>query len=195
MFGFLKRKREQPNLRAMHISLTNSFKNIKKDISHLHAKKQDHEGRLDQIERLLHHLHGKIEVILSYSDSESRSSTSPEVISPNEATSTFDFGALDSLTVVQRNILEMLIRLMNERGSSLVSLKDISEDLYPNKDYRAIRSLMSSYSDYLEEQGFIRKARKGRQTYLLLTERTKKSLKKSKGKTTLSVRKNGESSR
>ena len=109
MFGFLKRKREQPNLRAMHISLTNSFKNIKKDISHLHAKKQDHEGRLDQIERLLHHLHGKIEVILSYSDSESRSSTSPEVISPNEATSTFDFGALDSLTVVQRNILEMLI--------------------------------------------------------------------------------------
>ncbi len=78
---------------------------------------------------------------------------------------------LDTLTETQRIILLRLVTLVKESGQDWVTIKNLAQDLYPNKEYSQIRSTLSEYIGVLVDNNLVKKQRRGKQTYVSLTER------------------------
>ena len=78
---------------------------------------------------------------------------------------------LDNLTNVQKSVLITLHSLEREGNIQWISMRTLSDELYPDKDYNAVKSMLSTYTENLFELGLIDKKRKGRGTYLALTSK------------------------
>jgi predicted transcriptional regulator len=66
-------------------------------------------------------------------------------------------------------------------------MKQLSEELYPEKKYNDVRSMMSDYINLLSEYGLVKKIRRGRQIFLSITEKGIAFFDKNKRKKLLKV--------
>ena len=70
--------------------------------------------------------------------------------------------------------------MLKEEGVEWIPMKDLTLDLYPSTKYEDVKSMISSYTDLFLNFGLVNKKRKGKETLLSLTEKSKNLLKDSK---------------
>lgn len=185
VWWFFSKKREEnihPHITRIESTLKNSFNNIKSDISaistHMH-KHEDHiqsiHKRLDKLEHSLLFLHNKLD------------SNESSIDVDEEFTATNKTKVVDSLTTVQKSILVRLANLQSESNESWISAKNLTEDLYPEKEYSQIRPMMSDYLNILLDFGLINKVRKRRQTYISLSKKALHFIPKDKQKKLIKI--------
>ncbi|MEK6860907.1 MAG: hypothetical protein AABY07_02950, partial [Nanoarchaeota archaeon] len=61
---------------------------------------------------------------------------------------------------------------LDEENKKWIPMKYLSQELYPDKSYTDVKAMISNYTDLLFEHGLLLKKRKGRDTYLTITEKT-----------------------
>lgn len=180
VFGFFKRRsdKESDNLREI---MQNSFKNMHEDLSkvttwitHFHGKHNDHDQnfkgvskRLDKVEFALAELQA---VILSSSKQESQQENIaiPEGLHDEDSE---EASSWMELTETQQKLCWKIAALQKEMPNEWISLKTLAQEMYPEKEYSSVRSTICQFVSQLEEMGFIKRRRKGRQTYVSSTER------------------------
>lgn len=187
VWWLFSRKKEDslhPHIRKIESTLKNSFENIKNDVfkitSHI-TKHGDHiediKERLTKLEHNLSFLHGKLD---NYKEEEI---DEEEYYDVNEGLiSDGKEKIIDNLTNVQMSIITRLADLQSEAEESWISAKNLTEDLYPEKEYSKVRPMMSDYLNILLDFGLIYKIRKRRQTYISLSPKGLNFIPKSKQK-------------
>jgi|SRR3989344_179533 len=186
-------------LNTLESSLKNSFFNIKKDVFKITTSISHHDNhlshlkeRLDRVESLMHEFQRSIANLNSNPRSE-RISEKPTLIKeekpliPSVSSSSNPNAVLDHLTEVQKNLLLRLGTLLAESNTSWVTLKFLTEDLYPDKSYNSVRPMISEYIDLLMDFGLVKKIRKGRISYITITERGIAMFDKAKQKKLLEI--------
>ena len=157
---------------ALEKSVQQSFGNLRKDMEHIskllhyfNAANQKQSKQLAMIERRLK----AVETI--------KSKASEEELVENE-----EDEAADALPVLKmmRTCGIRLQRLSKNYAGSLPhckkkcltsgsALSTLAQELYPDKEYGAIRSTLSQFVTALEEMGFVKRKRKGKQAYIIST--------------------------
>lgn len=167
----------------MNKALESSFAKIKEEFLQVHKRADDHHSNHG---KLLHKLE-QIELRLSHLEQSPKQSFEEKEeldIKPSES-------EWNSLTALQKNLLEIMAKLHEEGAKNWISLKQLVEERYPDKDYEDVRPLISSYTSLLVEYNMIKKKRVGKQVFIALTKKsfpylrgdlkTKKLLKTIKG--------------
>ncbi len=170
-----------PHIKKIEDTLKNSFNNIKTDISivnsHIHKHKNHIDTvhkRLEKLEQGISYLYNKLENFNPELDIDEEFIINKEKI-------------INNLTTVQRSILIRLANLQTESAESWISAKNLTEELYPEKEYSKIRPMMSDYLNILLDFGLINKVRKRRQTYVSLTKKALKLIPKNKQKKLIKI--------
>ncbi|QQG39162.1 MAG: hypothetical protein HYS32_01765 [Candidatus Woesearchaeota archaeon] len=162
---------------SLILSLKNSFQLVKSDMNLLTQKDFELEGKIENLSKRLNNIE---KFIYSNATPIQETGEIEEEISIKSG-----FEDLTKITPAQQNLLIMLYKLLNESGREWVSMKNLTLEIHPKKEYKNIKSLISDYTNILSDLGLVRKTRKGRETYLTLTEKAKKSLKKVKKEITI----------
>jgi hypothetical protein len=172
-------------------TVKNSFFNIKDDmsqisqwISHFKEKHDGHESEIttiiSRLESIEKQLNFRVEdVPVSEVLEEKETEEKKEGINK-------EYERWDELTPVQQRLCWKISRLQKEKPKRWLSLKDIAQELYPEREYNKIRSTVSDYIGLLEEFDYIERKRKGRQAYVRFK---KNKLPSSKEKTKEKVKK------
>jgi len=189
MLWFFKKKEEKVGI--INSKLQNSFSNLKQDISTLynwiehfkeehtnhksHHKKHydNHNNLTNEIKILKEELKEMRQILYSkrLEDSKDINEISKKrIVTP-------DTNFLTDLMPTQEKILMNLIGLINETGSEWIPMKEIARGAYPEKEYSKIKSMVSNHTDFFLTFGLVEKKRKGRQTYVSLTEKGKEIFK------------------
>lgn len=187
---FSKKKEDissHPHLKKIEGVLKSSFNNIKGDIStitsHIHKHKghiSDINKKLEQLEKNIVYLHGKLEKEPVKSEEDMELDEEEHYEDNKEK-------ILNNLTTVQTSILRRLAHLQTETDEPWVSTKSLTEDLYPEKEYSKIRPMMSDYLNILLEFGLINKIRKRRQTFVSLSKKALDLVPKTKQKKLIKI--------
>ena len=191
VWWLFQKKREDisshPHLKKIEGALKSSFNNIKGDISSITSHIHKHKGhiteinkKLEQLEKNIVYLHGKLE-------KESVKKEEDMELAEEEYSEDNKEKILNNLTTVQTSILRRLAHLQTETDESWVSTKNLTEDLYPEKEYSKIRPMMSDYLNILLDFGLINKVRKRRQTYVSLSTKAINLIPKSKQKKLIKI--------
>jgi len=169
-------------------SLKNSFFNIKKDVFKItgsiahHGNHISHlKERLTRVENLLIEIQKNFTNQTTQVIEEIEGPESPKLIGGNLKS------VSENLTQVQKNIVLRLGVLHSESRNIWIAVKFLAEELYPDKEYSAVRSMVSDYLDILISYGLVKKIRKGRLTYTSLTERGISFFDKTKQKKLLEI--------
>ena len=178
-------------LKSMEENIKNSFFNIKKDISKINSLLYHHDNNINHLkerivylESFLHDINEhkqrkltqeipKNEIVLEDTSAPSQVST-PTV-------------KWEDLTAIQQNMLLRLGLLQIESSQRRIAMKHLSEELYPEKQYNDVRSMISDYINLLNEYGLVKKTRKGRQIFISVTEKGTLFYDKTKRKRLLEV--------
>lgn len=155
-------------------NLEGSFSNIKKDIKKLQKLLEDKSTKHDhQIHELFIKLI-KLEGLI-----EGKSSFTERSLNKKEDKINLDFkDNFDDLTDTQKSILLRLNLLLRESNQEWFPMKYLTQDLYPDKKYENVKSMVSNYTDTLLDLGLIEKKRKGKQILLSITKKGYKCLPK-----------------
>ena len=184
MWWWFRREKEKPSddkkWASLAASLKLSFSQVREDINHLTTSDTSHQDRLLELTERIHKLEARIDnVLLSINLAQQRHHTMelPRGTERKEKFPTTNKEAtlhvIENLTDTQKSILMTLAQLSKEIHSGWISLKDLATDIYPNKRYNDVRTMMSEYTDRLLECGLLDKKRKGREVMVALTEKTK----------------------
>tara|TARA_Y100000310_G_scaffold122983_1_gene121736 strand:- start:532 stop:1173 length:642 start_codon:yes stop_codon:yes gene_type:complete len=197
-FLFFGKKRSEKDEAVEHINqisenLKKSFIRIKTDIklvrdwlSFFKTKDGEYENRFKDIESRIDEMG---EVIAYLADKDQTASRTPQ--RPEKAKEAPYYGTeethplpkmkrsfLDDLTETQRAMFLRLGAFQRESGQEWTSLKTLAQDIYPGKTYDKVRSTVSEYIGILVDAGLIAKTRKGKQTYITITEKGQQYFKK-----------------
>ena len=184
---FIKKKDDNHKWRKLHHTLTKSFNNIKQDVSHIHKKIDTHHySNKDEVKILTNRVK-RLEIlyeqlVLDYSKNKKEQQLKTYTIGNSSEKENQD--QISSLTNLQKSIIVNLYLLSTESSHEWVSMREISQELYPDKKYSKIKSLLSAYTDLLVDLNLIKKERKGRETYLSLTSKAQVIVQKTKIKKT-----------
>lgn len=184
MVWWFFKKRSEPDLSHLHKSLKNSFANVKADIEKAHAginqvkgKHTHHEQRILELEKKMEYIekHLGFSTVLPLDTLKEQASLLEE--EKDEVHKEPKFPSIwESLTETEREICWKLSHLQKEYPNEWIPLKSLAREVYPDKEYSKIRSTISQFIANLEELGFVKRKRKGRQAYVFLV-REKKSKK------------------
>ncbi|MBI2673115.1 hypothetical protein HYX19_02545 [Candidatus Woesearchaeota archaeon] len=197
MFWWFKKKRNEEEhhkkikeLRSLlHDSVSNingNLQHVGRWINHFKEKQQHHAISLKEIERRITRIERDINKI---QELEVSYNIKPKVVAQGTINLEEDkkYPKTDEwelLTEVQKILCYRLAAIEKETPKRWISLKYLAQEIYPDKNYESIRSTISEYTSNLEELGFIQKRRKGKQTFIISTEKnpclTKKEKKKIK---------------
>ena len=204
MFNFLKRKKEEKSeqfeQKFNHIneSLNTSFHHVKTDINQVHSwmkdlenhhtnhykKFQEYDKKIIEIEQKISQLSSLIKVPESAKIEEKL--TTIEDFKKEEINKSL----WSNLTETKKNFFYTIYIMIQESGVDLVPMKSLTEELYPTKSYHEVKSMISSYTENLQDLGFLKKSRKGREIFISLTPRAKEFLPKKTLKNQIKVKKN-----
>ncbi|MDP3916734.1 MAG: hypothetical protein Q8Q42_00410 [Nanoarchaeota archaeon] len=200
-FLFFRKKRSESDealekVNQISNNLKNSFNRIKSDIkvirdwlSFFKTKNEEYnqnfkniESRLDEMGEVLAYLTEKDQII-------QKAQISPKA--PKEA-QYYDYEEprstkitpLDHLTDTQKAIFFRLGAFQRESGQEWTPLKTLAQDIYPGKTYDKVRSTISEYIGILVDVSLIKKNRKGKQTYIGITEKGQEYLQQNAPKNT-----------
>lgn len=195
VFWFGAKKKQvklEQDIDRLNKKLEHSFKNLDVDmktvsnwISHLDGHKSHHDKRIQKLEKqmsevlsLVDYHHNKLESIQT-----ERSEVMPEqkiinVIQEQPSEDSIKIKSfspdkvLQELTESRKKVILTLTALAIEMGD-WVSMKALTEEIYPSKKYSDVKSMVCDYTNNLYDLGLIEKKRKGREVYLSLTEKGK----------------------
>lgn len=183
MWFFKKRKEHHINKlkEEIHSNLKNSFKNIREDMhkitSLIHNKHDEQTNKILMLQRQIDQLEGKFISISNHVNLNKKGSLKIEEIELEEPKTD---SVIQQLTNVQKSILLKLTLLSKENEKKWIPMKTIALDLYPDKDYTTIKSLVSNYTEILMTLGLVEKRRKGRETLVSLSKKGKNLVKNHK---------------
>ena len=183
MFWIFKKKEDKKahqKIDHIHKILKNSFKNVKEDIEELgnwqKSLEHSHKEYKYKIEEFNLRL-VKIESLLfSLNKTQKIEEKQIKTTKKEENTQRHSDLILDLLTSTQLDIFTKIYYLQKQIGTK-ISYKSLSKILYGEKSYNEVRSTISEYITFLEEHGLIKKFRKGRESYVGVTERGSELLK------------------
>ncbi len=184
MWLFKKRKNQDNSelFQQINSNLKESFTRIKKDIqatrdwlTFFKDREQDHEKRLQNIESRLEEL----DSILNYmQEAQEEIPKKQEVIivdTQREERETEEDSEptriLNDLTDTQKAIFLRLGTLLYESSQEWITAKALAQEIYPDKQYDKVRSTLSEYTSILIESGLVKKRRRGKLTYMSITEK------------------------
>ncbi|MBS3171058.1 hypothetical protein J4449_00430 [Candidatus Woesearchaeota archaeon] len=163
-------------IKTMEENLKNSFFNIKKDIHKVNNIVFSHDDKINHLKERVHYLENIIKnlrVLDSVEESPKEKSKKENIeqtintdISINNPT--IKWG---DLTNIQQNLFMRLGLLQIEANQRRIAMKHLAEELYPEKTYNDVRSMISDYVNLLNEHGLVKKTRKGRQIFVSTTEK------------------------
>ncbi len=148
---FRKRSDELEELKK---AIQLSFSNVKKDME---SFKGDHHSKISEVLDRLTRLEKGLQ---TWSQNESFS-----LPNPNKAIDLFDH-----LTDKQKFYCQVLASLHKESPNKWISQKIVASELYPDKEYNKIRTMVTQYLAHLEEIGYVKKKMKGNFSYVMSTE-------------------------
>lgn len=85
-----------------------------------------------------------------------------------------DTSNTDFLTDTQKAIFSRLGVIQKEGSQPWVPLKQIAHEIYPDKQYDEVRSTVSEYMGLLADAGLVKRVRKGKQTFVSISEKGSK---------------------
>ena len=192
-FGKKKSKKSEVNEALAHVNqisdnLKHSFVRIKSDIkvvrdwlSFFKTRDEDYskrfidmESRIEEIGQVMTYLAERENVVEKQPKVQEKSKEQPYY--PKESSNLpprMERTPLDDLTETQKAIFFRLGVFQRESGQEWTALKTLATDIYPGKSYDKVRSTVSEYIGILVDAGLIHKLRKGKQTYLAITEKGK----------------------
>ncbi len=192
-FLFSRKKRSEVNEAVSHINqisenLKNSFTRIKSDIKVIRDWLSFFKTRDEEYGERFQNLESRIEEIsqvISYlAERENSTPAQPKKRETSKEKLYYDDeesnlppkmtrSPLDDLTETQKAIFFRLGAFQRESGQEWTALKTLAMDLYPGKTYDKVRSTVSEYIGILVDARLIHKLRKGKQTYIAITEKGK----------------------
>lgn len=197
MFGWLFsrpiKKEVKDHLHSLHNQLTNSFSNIKHDISNIHTHLQNKDKRLAEVEEKIQLLENKLIYLLQ---PKKRLKQSENLVYDENEEDTDKSRIIDlnlaNLTFTQKLLLKNIHELKTKYNQDLISSKSLAKYIYPGRGYDSVRTTLSEYLNILLEQGLIKKERIGRRMIITLTkdgeELSKEITKKEKTKRKQKIR-------
>lgn len=188
---FFKKKDDKEvhkKIEKLHDSLHTSFKNIKEDMDHFSKWNNNFKERHNQHDLAIDNINRRLDLIESLLKNKPLEEKELIELEEMEQEPSFIKEAIsDELTDIQKSICFTLAALQKENPERWISLKEFAQERYPKKSYNAVRSTLSEYTSNLEELGYIQKRKKGKQVYIISTDKNpylkQKILKKIKVKT------------
>ena len=182
VFWIFKKKRDEEahkKIDNVHKILKESFTNVKKDISslgdwqkNLQSSHEQHKGMIYNFERRLKQIEYQMENLQNQEQKQSKKSE--EIKSEFEEATFIDKEILGDilkvLTSTHQKIFLTLYQLQKQLGTNKVSYKSLANVIYNNKSYAEIRSTLSQYISFLEDHGLVEKARKGKESFVGITD-------------------------
>lgn len=170
---FKKKKVEEENkLIVFNNNLKLAFSNIRSDIestwkwiSTLNEKDKDFEHKISEISERLARIEGYLI---------NKPEQLPEMDAEEETEEENKDLIASSLTKTHKELYMAIVDIIIASNQALIPLKFIAKKFYNFEDdrkYRSIASTITEYTNQLEETGLIKKVRKGRNTYLILTKK------------------------
>ncbi|MDP4012713.1 MAG: hypothetical protein Q8R00_03865 [Candidatus Nanoarchaeia archaeon] len=80
---------------------------------------------------------------------------------------------MDQFTDTQKAIFSRLGIIQKESSQPWIPLKHLAHEVYPEKEYNDVRSTLSEYMGLLSDAGLIKRTRKGKQTFVSVSEKGK----------------------
>ncbi len=192
MFWFFKKKKEDPSekINEVHSLVHGSISKVNENlhhvgkwINHFKERQNKHELSLKEVERRISRIESDIIKIQEVEIKQVQPVVVAQgTINLKEEKEDLKTDAWDLLTEVQKILCYKLASIEKETPQKWVSLKYLAQEIYPDKNYESIRSTISEYTSNLEELGFLKKKRKGKQTFVVSTEKNPYIRKKEKKK-------------
>ncbi|MBS3145196.1 winged helix-turn-helix transcriptional regulator [Candidatus Woesearchaeota archaeon] len=170
LFGRKKDTELDKKLRSIENKTIDSFNNVKDNFQNIKSWLTHLNEKDTELDKKLHHILGKLDVIEKYLYKNQQDYDENVEEDLPLKTISLKNNSLDSLTPTQKQMLGLVIRLMRERGLDWVYAKDIAEELYHDQEYAEVRSTMSEYLRFLEDEGLIKRRRRGKQIQVTLTD-------------------------
>lgn len=195
MFGWFKK--EGRRVEELESSIKNSFQNMRSDMSqvsqwiiHFKTKHEDHTKKMEDLHSRLTILEDllaakgavvgtqgqKVRVLETEEDEEEEANPVRAEIESSSSPPTQT--QWDELTPTLKVVCEKLRGLKKESPRGWVSMKSITREMYPLKEYSDMRSTISQFISTLEAHGFVERKRVGKQAFvhLLDIKKEKKSV-------------------
>ncbi len=165
-------------MKTMEENLKNSFFNIKKDIHKVNNVVFSHDDKINHLKERVHYLENiirNLKELDSVEESPKEKSSKKETIEQQVINTDIPINnptiKWEDLTNIQQNLFMRLGLLQIESNQRRVAMKHLAEELYPEKTYNDVRSMISDYVNLLNEHGLVKKTRKGRQIFISTTEK------------------------
>ena len=162
-------------IRTIEENLKNSFFNIKKDIHKVNSVVFTHDDKINHLKERVQYLENVLRNLKDLNfEEEPRQKSKKKEIDDSPIQTNFVNNPIvkwEDLTNIQQNLFMRLGLLQIESGQRRIAMKHLAEELYPEKKYNDVRSMISDYVNLLNEHGVIKKTRKGRQIFVSITEK------------------------
>ena len=181
VFWFFKKKNKD-DIDELHQKLDNSFSNVRNDlekvtswINHFHGRHTDNDKKMDTAINRLDKIEYAVSELQDAMTSVYQKMSEPRVTEEEEVEEEQLVREQDpiwlELTETQQKLCWKIAALQKEIPNEWISLKYLAQEMYPDKDYASVRSTISQFVAQLEELGFVKRKRKGRQAYVCSTEK------------------------
>ena len=178
-FWFFK-KRDNRDLEFIHKKLDNSFSNIHNDmekvtswINHFHGKHSGHDKKFESVVKRLDKIEYAVSELQDAMTTAYQKISEPTIEDNEEEVKkeVEEDPIWLELTETQQKLCWKLAGLQKELPNEWISLKYLAQEMYPDKDYASVRSTVSQFIAQLEELGFVKRRRRGRQAYVCSTDK------------------------
>ncbi len=188
LFSLFSNKRREDSLdrkiTAISENISSSFQKVKDDIksvgkwiNRFEENDQKHSDDIAYLRSELQYLRTLISerpIHQEIKQERARKITHKPVIEAVVEEESFEIpsqSVIDTLTDTQRSIFSRLGVLQKEGSQPWVPLKQLAQEVYPEKKYDEVRSTISEYMGLLSDAGLVKRVRKGKQTFVSVSEK------------------------
>ena len=165
-------------------NISSSFKKVKEDfqsigkwIQHFEKNDQKQEDELLNLKSEIRYLRALLKerhpVVENVREIVKKEPVIEDVVAEDfeESNST---NPLEHFTDTQKAIFSRLGVIQKEGSQLWIPLKQIAQEIYPDKQYDDVRSTISEYMGLLSDAGLVKRVRKGKQTFVSISEKGSK---------------------
>ncbi len=177
-------ERLNANLKHSFVKIKEDIRAIKEWIEYFEGQHKDHKNKFRHVEGRLSQIDQTVSYVLLAPPKQQAQLIQEEKLEEEvkeileQAPTPQYLKLLDDLTETQRSMFYRLSILLKEADQEWMTMKALATDLYPNKQYDQVRSTTSEYVNVLMEAGLLEKRRRGKQTYIGITEKGRQVIKK-----------------
>ena len=172
-------KKRDTGLDEIHSRMNSSFTRIRDDmekvsswINHFNEKNDNHDNQFKRLQARMDRIENSVLELQSmmYSPEKEETELKEDIKLEPEQVEEEDVAWME-LTETQQKLCWKIAALQKEMPNEWISLKSLAQEMYPQKEYSSVRSTICQFVSQLEEMGFVKRRRRGRQTYVSSTEK------------------------